>query len=246
MGRSKENIDAFLAKYTKKPLTDDEKRRVIKLLEMQRHTLLMYTSCGWFFDEISGIETVQVMMYAARAIQLAREIFNLDLEGQYKSRLQQAPSNLAEFENGAKIYSIFIEPAIVDFAKISAQNTIMALFYNLKSAVFNAHKRNCCFRISTTEVERRDDGKFRLIINRSTVSSEITLDEESFACAAIWRGDHNVTCGAKQDMQKQEFDAMRERAVSSFEKGQISEINVCFSRSVCGANIYTLKDMFRG
>jgi alpha-amylase/alpha-mannosidase (GH57 family) len=244
MDRSKENIDAFLDRHAKKPLTDDEKRRVIKLLEMQRHTLLMYTSCGWFFDEISGIETVQVMMYAARAIQLAREIFNLDLEGQYKDILQKAPSNIPAFENGAKIYSIFIEPAIVDFAKISAQNTIMTLFDNLKPTLFNTQKRNCCFRISATDVERHDDGKFRLIVNRSTVYSEITLDEESFACAAIWLGDHNVTCGAKRDMQKQEFDAMRERVVSCFEKGQINEIIMLISEYF-GANIYTLKDMFR-
>ena len=45
---------------------------------MQRHAMLMYTSCGWFFDEISGIETVQVMMYAARAMQLAKNYSTLD------------------------------------------------------------------------------------------------------------------------------------------------------------------------
>jgi hypothetical protein len=40
---------------------------------MQRHALLMFTSCGWFFDELSGLETVQVIQYAARALQLAGE-----------------------------------------------------------------------------------------------------------------------------------------------------------------------------
>ena len=77
LDRSKENIDAFLPEHSKKQLTVEEKRRVMKLLEMQRHAMLMYTSCGWFFDEISGIETVQVMMYAARAMQLAQELFEI-------------------------------------------------------------------------------------------------------------------------------------------------------------------------
>ncbi len=128
LDRSKENVEKFLAEHAKKVLSDDEKRHVIKLLEIQRHCMLMYTSCGWFFDEISGIETVQVMMYAARAMQLAREVFGLELENEYVNFLKKAPSNIPEFENGGKIYSIFVEPSIVDFAKISAQNTIMNLF----------------------------------------------------------------------------------------------------------------------
>ncbi|MCW4028164.1 MAG: DUF3536 domain-containing protein [Candidatus Bathyarchaeota archaeon] len=245
LDRSKENIEAFLGKYAKKPLTDPEKRRVIKLLEMQRHAMLMYTSCGWFFDEISGIETVQVMMYAARAMQLAKELFNLDLESQYKTFLAQAPSNIAEFENGAKIYSIFIEPAIVDFAKISAQNTIMDLFEdNIASDALNTHKPNNCFHIATSAIEKRDDGKFRFIINRSTISSDITLDEESFGCAAIWLGDHNVSCGAKRDMPDRAFKALRRRALACFERGQINEIIVLLSKYF-GENTYSLKDLFR-
>lgn len=58
--RARENVDNFLADHTLRPLTDEEKTKVFKLLEMQRHAMLMYTSCGWFFDELSGIETVQV------------------------------------------------------------------------------------------------------------------------------------------------------------------------------------------
>ena len=68
--------------------------------------MLMFTSCGWFFDEISGIETVQVMLYAARAMQLAKEVLGLQLENNYIKLLESAPSNIPEFENGAKIYNI--------------------------------------------------------------------------------------------------------------------------------------------
>ena len=69
--RSRQNVEDFLAKHAKRDLSEEEKMTVLKLLEMQRHALLMYASDGWFFDDVSGIETVQVMRHAARSIQLA-------------------------------------------------------------------------------------------------------------------------------------------------------------------------------
>ena len=74
LDRSSETIDRFLQEHAMQPLSHEEKIRILKLLEMQRHAMLMYTSCGWFFDEISGIETVQTLCYAARALQLAEEL----------------------------------------------------------------------------------------------------------------------------------------------------------------------------
>ncbi|MCF8107052.1 MAG: DUF3536 domain-containing protein, partial [Desulfohalobiaceae bacterium] len=71
LDRSPESMESFLSGHSKGELKPDEKRKALKLLEMQRHTMLSSTSCGWFFDEISGIETTQVMRYAARALQLA-------------------------------------------------------------------------------------------------------------------------------------------------------------------------------
>ena len=72
-----------------------------KLLEMQRHAMLMYTSCGWFFDELSGIETVQVIQYAGRVVQLAEELFGNDIERRFLDKLALAKSNLPEHGDGA-------------------------------------------------------------------------------------------------------------------------------------------------
>jgi alpha-amylase/alpha-mannosidase (GH57 family) len=245
LDRSRENIEAFLLDHAIKPLEEAEKRRVIKLLEMQRHVMLMYTSCGWFFDEISGIETVQVMMYAARAMQLAKQLFDIDLESQYISNLEQAPSNIAEFQNGAKVYKIFIKPSVVDFTKISAQNTIRELFAdNIKTASLSPRMPNCCFKITPEISEKWDDGKFRFIVNRSTISSSTTLDEQVFSSVAIWLGDHNVTCGARSDMHKKTFKWMRNELVGYFDKGQINEIIVGLSKYF-GKHNYSLKDLFK-
>ena len=72
---------------------------------MQRHAMLMYTSCGWFFDELSGIETVQVLHYAGRVIQLARETGRWNPEPEFLRRLALAQSNLPEMGDGASIYN---------------------------------------------------------------------------------------------------------------------------------------------
>jgi hypothetical protein len=92
--------------------------------------------------------------------------------------------------------------------------------------------------------EKWDDGKFRFIVNRAKIFSATTLDEETFSCAAIWLGDHNVTCGARSDMNKKSFIAMRNRLVECFDKGQINEIIVGLSKYF-GHNYYSLKDLFK-
>jgi len=72
--RSAENIEKFITASAGGDLDFGEKVIFLKLLEIQRNALLMFTSCGWFFDDISGIETLQIMQYASRAIQLAKEM----------------------------------------------------------------------------------------------------------------------------------------------------------------------------
>src|SRR6185503_20575894 len=92
LNRVDENVEAFFARQAARELTPEDKGAVLKLMELQRHAMLMYTSCGWFFDEISGLETVQVIQYAARVIQLARDVLGRDLEGGFLDLLQQAKS----------------------------------------------------------------------------------------------------------------------------------------------------------
>jgi alpha-amylase/alpha-mannosidase (GH57 family) len=184
--RSKENVQRFIDSQKSRDLSEDEKKQVMKLLEMQRQTMLMFTSCGWFFDEISGIETVQVMMYAARAMQLAKQVLGLDLENNYIKTLEHAPSNIREFENGAKTYDLLVKTAVIDFSKIGAQSTILRLFSNEKTdAPITIKQYGCCFTLTDKELERREAGKFRLVTSYSNVRSAITLDEAMLACAAI-------------------------------------------------------------
>ena len=101
---SPETARRFLAEEAARPLTAEENARALNLLDLQRQALLMYTSCGWFFDDIGGIEAVQVLRYAARAIERAQELFNVSLEPRFLEILARAKSNDPAKGDGRKIY----------------------------------------------------------------------------------------------------------------------------------------------
>ena len=109
--RSTENINRFFEKYASHKLNEDERETAVKLLELQRHAMLMYTSCGWYFDEISRPEPVQVMQYAGRVVQLARELFGDGVEESFLKILEQAKSNIPSQGDGRRIYNNLVKPA---------------------------------------------------------------------------------------------------------------------------------------
>ena len=107
--------EKFLDQLTLRKLEEPERVVALKLLELQRHSMLMYTSCGWFFNDISGIETEQILLYAGKAIQLAEELSGDVLEPQFLEMLELAKSNVPEKGNGALIYKNVIKEATIDF-----------------------------------------------------------------------------------------------------------------------------------
>ena len=100
LDRSPENMSKFFTRHATRDLNESEQITAMRLLEMQRHAMLMFTSCGWFFDEISGLETTQVIQYAARALQLAKELSSENFEPGFLEILEQAKSNISENQNG--------------------------------------------------------------------------------------------------------------------------------------------------
>lgn len=114
---------------------------------------------------------------------------------------------------------------------------------NIETASTTSKIPDSCFSIKMENVEKRTNGKFSLIFNRSTVFSSVTLDEQTFSCVAIWLGDHNVTCGAQPNMSKQQFLSLTAKLIGFFEKGQINEVIVDLSKYF-GPN-YSLNDLFK-
>jgi hypothetical protein len=97
-------------------LTREEENRSLLFLELQRNALLMYTSCGWFFNDISGIEPVQILKYASRVIDLMDQLGLPSQRARFLGILAEAKSNRPEMGNGAEIYQRLVEPANPDFS----------------------------------------------------------------------------------------------------------------------------------
>jgi len=128
LDRSQGSIERFLSDHATRQLDDAEKTSVLKLLELQRHAMLMYTSCGWFFDELSGIETVQIIQYAGRALQLAQEILGDETESHFLGLLEEARSNIRRHGDGRRIYEKSVKPATVDLKWVAAHYAVSSLF----------------------------------------------------------------------------------------------------------------------
>jgi alpha-amylase/alpha-mannosidase (GH57 family) len=216
LNRSEQNTSRFLSNHSTKELTREEKVRVLKLLEMQRHVMLMYTSCGWFFDELSGIETVQVILYAARALQLAKETSGISLEEAYVNLLERAPSNIPDFKNGAKIYELFARPAVLNLLRVGVHYAISSLFkdYPETTTLYT-------FTAKKDSYDRTGIGKQKLGIGKASVRSDITLEEDTISFAVLHFGDHNIVGGARSYRGEEFFYEMQEEIKNSFSKSDI-------------------------
>lgn len=228
LDRDRDKVEAFLQAHSQKQLSNDEKIKILKLLEMQRHCLFMYTSCGWFFDEVSGIETVQVMVYAARAMQLAKEISGISLEEAYKGLLERAPSNIPEFYNGAYAYEKFIQPQALDLLRVGVHYAVSSLF----SQQFDL-TRLYVYKVTPLAYSLNESGKQRMAVGRVCLSSELTWEEDEISFAVLHLGDHNVVGGARSFRGDNAFDQLQQDLYKAFSRGEITEvlrfIDGCFS-----------------
>lgn len=100
----KQSFEKFFYFNAKKFLTEEESLKCMKLMDMQKNAMYMFTSCGWFFSDVSGLETMIIFRYAARAIELAKEVSGIDLEPEFLKRLSEAKSNLPQYRDGRYIY----------------------------------------------------------------------------------------------------------------------------------------------
>ena len=186
-------------------MTETERVRLWELLEMQRHAMLMYTSCGWFFDELSGIETVQVIQYAGRVIQLAETISGDSFEPHFLDLLQEAKSNIREQRDGRVIYEKFVKPAVVDTAKLAAHYAISSLFEEYpderRDLLLHGGARG---RISASRrAGRRSSSGARASPRASPASPPC----ETFGALSL--GDHTISGGVSADVDEEAYDALR-------------------------------------
>ncbi len=239
LDRHPEVRERFGREHFLRDLDASEQVLVWKLLELQRHAMLMYTSCGWFFDDLSGIETVQVIQYAGRVVQLAEQLFKESIETQFLERLALAKSNLTEYGNGADVYQRYVKPSIVDLEKVGAHYSISSLFapYGDRTDIFS-------YAVKRLDYHTRDAGRMRMALGQASFTSKVTQESEVLTFWVIHFGDHNVAGGVKKFSGASAYQELLESISESFSKTDIPEVVRMLDRRF-GEKTYSLRSLFR-
>ncbi|MEI6438037.1 MAG: DUF3536 domain-containing protein [Candidatus Omnitrophota bacterium] len=239
LDRSPSNIDRFFTEHLRPGLEPKEKNRILRCLEIQRNALLMFTSCGWFFDDISGIETVQIIKYAARVIQLIRRVTDEDLELGFIEILGRAKSNMPEANNGARIYKIYVEPSIVDILRVGAHYAMSSLYQD-----YPPQAEMYCFKVIRKVYDKQVVGKLSLVAGHCEIISRITLTAFDVHFVVLHLGDHNFITGVDYYRDEAQFNKMRQEVAQIFSDGDIPRSIHVINRYF-GAKNYSLWHLFK-
>ena len=240
LDRSPKSVDAFLAKYAKGVVPAGADRvRVLDLLEMQRQAMLMYTSCGWFFNDLAGIETIQVLQYAGRVVQLAGQLFKMDVEEGFLSRLERARSNSAEAGSGRDLYETHVRPAMVDLPKVAVHYAVTALFqeYPNPAPVY-------CYSVERENSRTFQAGRARLSLGKVRVTSDLTGDSDLLSYGVLHFGDHNLNAGVRQFRGEEAYGLLQGEVGKAFEHGDLAQVIRLLDRDFGGVS-YSLRSLFR-
>lgn len=239
LDRSPESREKFLRRHATKILNEDELIRLAKLLEMQRYAMLMYTSCGWFFDDLSGIETVQVISYAGRALQLAQELFGDHIETLFLDRLAKANSNVSDHGDGRNIYQKFVRPAFVDLHRVGA-HYVISLLFEAEDLSRGIH----CYKVDVLDHHHFETGRNSMIIGQAAFQSDITLEKATLVFGAVYFGHHTVHAGIRTFISDERYNELKEAVVSTFEMADYPKIIRTFDQQF-GDVSYSLFSVFR-
>jgi alpha-amylase/alpha-mannosidase (GH57 family) len=244
LDRGAESVDQFFAEQQAHVLSESERVRALELMEMQRHTQLMYTSCGWFFDDISGIETVQVIAYAARVLQLAQRLFGklaAGLEPAFLARMAEAKSNVASMGDGAQIYKKCVRTMELNLEQVAAHYAISSVFSS-----FAEETELYCYRVNRISHEIHTSGRGRLALGRAHITNTITLREQAFSFAVLHFGDQNITAALRNydDADADSFETFSGEAADQVKRADFPELIRQLDRYYGHAD-YSLTSLFR-
>jgi alpha-amylase/alpha-mannosidase (GH57 family) len=238
LDRSPERVDAFLKYHATRSLSDEDEITVLKLMELQRYAMLMYTSCGWFFDELSGIETVQVIQYAGRVLQLAEQLFTDNFELGFLQHLEQAKSNLPQHGNGRAIYEKFVRPAMLSLPAVGAHYVISSLFQDdderISVYAYSAVMEDC---------RNFQAGGTKLKIGRTKVSSKITRISANLSFAVLYLGNHTIVCGIGEYRGTEKYEVFFKEMTDAFAAADYPKTILLLGKYF-GTSTYSLNSLF--
>lgn len=238
LDRSELSIKKFQKGNFITDLSEEQKVKAMELLEMQRQAMLMYTSCGWFFSEISGIETTQIMKYAARAMQLAQSFSKKDLEKHFLEILSEAKSNFPEFGTGKDIFEKFVKPSVVTIKQMASLWAVSSLYKD-----FEDEEEIYCYKIKKHSYKKVQKSTSKLVIGHIEIQSEITLQKSNLMFALVQYSGGDFHCAIKEFSDESEYLNTQKELFRIFMLNPLTEIIRALDEYF-GREYFTLKDIF--
>jgi alpha-amylase/alpha-mannosidase (GH57 family) len=238
LDRSSENLNDFLQRHQTHALTEAETVDVLRLLEMQRHSLLMFTSCGWFFEEISRPEGVQVLRYAARAIELAGEVSGVDLEPEFLGRIALAPSNINDFEEGATLYEKLVKTSQIRIEQVVAHYAISSLFspYPTQSQVY-------CYNTQQFDYQLQRMGTLTLAVGQLQLTSTITQETVHLVFGVLHLGGLDFHCCIQPFSNRLAYTQLKTALFAALNDASAARIVLEMNQHFDG-KFFNLQDLF--
>jgi hypothetical protein len=238
LNRSPEGIKNFFDQYGARGLDPKGRIEGLKLLEMQRHALQMYTSCGWFFNDLAGIETIIVLQHAARAIQLAEEWSGEEIEKKFVQHLSEAKSNLPEMGKGDQVYQLLVKPKRVTPEKVVNHFAIASLL-----DPGDGEKKIFSHRLEKIRYEKMESEENLLVIGQVRVASEIIPEPREFLFGLIPSKREVFRTWVLEKKGGVEFSTLKEKAQENFGRGEREMTGVL--AALLGKRMFTIKDTFK-
>lgn len=236
--RSPSRVSQFLSQHQTHKLTPAERIDALRLLEMQRHALLMYTSCGWFFEELSRPEGTQILRYAARALELAGDVTGIHLETAFVNLLALAPSNVEFFQHGALVFHHLVKSAQISLEQVAAHYAIGSLF-----TPYARDQQIYCYAARQVDFQLQRLGSLTLAVGQLKLVSEITQESCNLVFAVLHLGGWDFHCCIQPFAGKRSYGALKENLFEALQFASAAQTISAMNQQF-GGQSFSLQSLF--
>ena len=237
LNRTEKSNQDFVKKWIPDFNKEEDQIEFVKSFELQRQMQLMFTSCAWFFDEVSGIETVQVLQYALRAVELAENLWGSFLMEKFLANLKMIPSNIPLYGNAYGIYQQIVKKCEIDFFAIAAHYAVASLFKE-QDPVTPLY----CYDVKKTDLERIKVGRNRFVCGHAEFRSRSTYSKKHIMFAAVHLGENIVSAGVSLLTNVEEYHVFKSNLREKVETADVTSYMREFDKRF-KEKIFTLKDL---
>lgn len=237
--RNEDHVNEFFNQHQICFENDEAKTKCLRLLEMQRQALLMYTSCAWFFDEVSGIETIQVLQYAARAIQLAESVSHAKLSEKFEALLAEIPSNIPEYGHALNVYREKVSPNCLSLSMVGMHYAVHSLFAE------NAEELETLnYKAQSEYFEKLEAGEMKLAVGKYQIRSRITHSVKQFSFAVLHLGQHHIIGASSDKLNTFGLLKMFAQMKAEFESSNVNGV-IKLMQQYFGSENFSIRNLFK-